>query len=445
MKTTIQLGRPLPLVRLLSSWLLTHPRLLITLLFTFVWLTTIAGLYPYSSHDPSSFFYSQARGHEKIYSTTREAQAQAYISTQNANSDKPSPEGPSPKPQLCLGVATVARPNKQYISLTVGSLLEGLTASQRSEIHFVFFIAHTDSTVHPVHSEPWTKTLPDTLLTYDGLPAEQIATLKKWETEHDYRSKGLFDYSYLLQACHDHTLAPYIAIIEGDVLAVRNWYPRALAAAEHIDNQDPLGEDDSDISTNPDKATASWLYLRLFFTETYLGWNKEEWPTYLAMSSLIFLTTGASLIALRATFPYALSRPLSNPTLLLILFIYLPSTIILYFALGRPTVSPLPHPYPAGVQVMSNFGCCSQGFIYARRMVPFLRARIAERVVDYVDMMMEAIAGAHGLQRWVVNPSLLQHIGGVSSKGDAIADARAELIWSFGFERWNSDGAIGLR
>lgn len=442
MKPTINLARPLPPLRLLASYLLSHPRLFITLVFLAFWLVALFQYYSISTHDPSSAFFSENHGYDKAYSFTRESEALSFIA--NA-SDSPTATSPPPsKPSLCLGVATVARPNTQYITHTIGSLLEGLTPEERAQIHFIFFVAHTDPQVHPVYQEAWTRTLPDTQLTYIGLPAAQMAELRKWEQEKDYRSKGLFDYSHLLGACYERTSAPYVGILEGDVLAVRGWYSRAIAAAEHIDALDPADDVDASVADSGDSPTASWLYLRLFYTETYLGWNEEEWPSYLFCSVLTFLVTTSSLIALRAIFPYALSRPLSNPNIALITLAFLPLSIALYFALGRSTISPLPQPPPAGLQKMPNFGCCSQGFIIPRRMVPFLRRRIEERVVDYIDMMMEAIAGKWGLERWTVNPSLLQHIGGSSSKGDEIADDRARMIWSFGFERWPSEGAGGL-
>ena len=73
-----------------------------------------------------------------------------------------------------------------------------------------------------------------------------------------------------------------------------------------------------------------------------------------------------------------------------------------------------------------------------------IRRRIDDRVEGYIDMLMERVAGMYGLQRWALVPSVLQHIGGKSSKGDAIADSRANMIWSYGFERWGKEGAVGL-
>lgn len=442
MKPTFNLGQPLRRVQFFVNYVLSSPRLLISLTFCLFWIASIIWYYSYSTHDPSSFFYSKYYGHEKIYSLIREQEAEAYISAvDTVAGDAPGLHIPSSNPLLCLGVATVARPDKQYIRATVGSILDGLTDEERAQIHFTFFIAHTNTSVHPSARESWTKSVPDTALSYDGLDEKKILQIMQWEKDHDYISKGLFDYQYLLQSCYEKTPAPYIAILEGDVLAAKGWYNRAITAAQHIDSLDPFSKDQTG---GEDKINSQWLYLRLFYTEYYFAWNSEEWPTFLAYSVGMFFALGISLIVLRTCFPHYLSRTLSNPNLLLILFMFLPMTIGLYISLGRSTIAGLSHPFPAGVQQMNNYGCCGQGFVFPRRLIPMLRKRIDERVEGYIDMLMERVAAMYGLQRWAVVPSVLQHIGVKSSKGDAIADSRANMIWSYAFERWGRAGALGL-
>ena len=55
-------------------------------------------------------------------------------------------------------------------------------------------------------------------------------------------------------------------------------------------------------------------------------------------------------------------------------------------------------------------------------------------------MLMEATA-TEGYARWAVVPSLLQHVGRRSAKGDEYADWRAKMIWNFGFELY--ERAVG--
>ena len=395
----------------------SSPKVLASILFVILYLIAVLYLRNISAHDPTSYFFDTRHGHDRIYSTTREQQAAKFIESANALTRQHTPTA---EPTLCLGVATVSRPDKQYIGSTIGSLLEGLSDAERRHIHFVFFIAHTDQHVHPVYGEKWVETLPDTLLSYEG-NATELAKIRKWEVERDYRAKGLYDYSYLLQKCYE-TGATYIAMVEGDVLAVDGWYPRAIAATETVDTE-----------ATWDNEKSSWLYIRMFYTEMYLGWNIEELPVYVGWSVLAFLVLTMSLIGLRAR-SKILQRELTNPTLAVITLVCLPACITLYFLAGRGIVQPM----EAGVRPMNNFGCCSQGFIFSRHVVPLILDRIQHHTVEYIDMLMEAVAGADGLARWVVVPSLLQHIGGQSSKGDEIADSRAQMIWSFGFELYDA-------
>ncbi|MCJ1471576.1 Mitotic spindle checkpoint component mad2 [Lambiella insularis] len=417
MKPAIVLGRPIPYLKFALRYLLSSPKALGFGLFLFFYLVAITYCRLNYYRDPTSAFFSQARGYDKIYSLAREQQAAAFIDSANTLTEAHTP---SAEPKLCLGVATVSRPDKQYIRSTIGSLLDGLSVAERRSVHFMLFIAHTDQHAHPIYGEKWVETLPDTLLTYDA-DEEHFGVIQKWEKEKDYISKGLYDYAYLLDNCYK-TGAPYVAMVEGDVLAVEGWYPRAMSAAEKV-------EDDSWDEEN----SSNTLYIRMFYTEAYLGWNSEQWPRYLGWSFLLFLVTTVSLIAARASSPM-LQQNLSNITLGIITLICLPACILLYFFAGAISMQP---PAP-GIHRMDNFGCCSQGFIFLRHMIPHVLDRIKHHTKPYIDMLMEAVADEEGLSRWVVVPSLLQHIGGQSSKGDAIADARAKMIWNFGFEMYNA-------
>ncbi|MCJ1411750.1 hypothetical protein MMC19_005842 [Ptychographa xylographoides] len=418
MKPAIVLGRPIPYLTFALQYILSTPNLLAGLVFVFLYLITVLYCRSHYSHDPTSAFFDPVHGYDKDYSRFREEQAASLIAQANSFLEAHTP---SAEPKLCLGVATVSRPDKQYIRSTIGSLFHGLSEAERRAIHFIFFIAHTDQLDHPIYGEKWVETLPDTLLSYEANGTE-LEMIRTWETEKDYRSKGLYDYSYLLQKCYD-TGATYIAMVEGDVLAVEGWYARAMAAAELVDEDESSWEGDS----------SSWLYIRMFYTEAYLGWNSEEWVHYLGWSFLIFLGLTIFLISARA-YSRLLQRDLSNTTLAVISLVCLPACILLYFLAGRISMQPLAR----GVHRMDNFGCCSQGFIFARQSVPLVIDRIKHHTMDYIDMLMEAVADGEGLARWVVVPSLLQHIGGQSSKGDAIADSRAKMIWNFGFEMYKA-------
>lgn len=384
-------------------------RILIGLLIFYV-LAFCYCKYAYN-HDPTSFFFDPIQGYARLYSLEREGQALAFIDAANVSS---SPFKRQPIPSLCIGIATIARSGKQYVQSTIGSLLEGLSEDQRSEINLSVLIAHTDPYVHPIFQEPWLKSVSNEVLEYH-VSDDEMTRLRLWEDEHHYRNKSMFDYAYLLEKCR-HTDARWVAMIEDDVLAMEGWYGRAMAALETIKNE-----------TDP----SNYLYLRMFYTENLFGWNSEEWPRYLGVSVLLLALMGTFLLGIRAC-SGRLQRHLSNVTIVVLCCIALPAFITLYFMAGKVSMQPL----KPGIHKMPKYGCCSQGFIFPSEIVPRVIER-AHQAFDedlYVDMMLEKWADAEGLTRYALVPSLLQHIGTKSSKGWGYNEG-AKTTWNFGFEQ----------
>ena len=320
---------------------------------------------------------------------------------------------------MCIGIPTVAREGEQYIRSTIGSLLAGLDPQHRQEIHIIILIANTFPHEHPIFHETWIETAVDDVLFYN-VSQNYTNLLTQWERERTFGKKGLFDYSYTLQRCLE-TGAQWITMLEDDTLAAAGWYPKTIDALEKADDQHRRGHQD-------------WLYLRLFFTEEFLGWNIEETPLYLLQSLFVFAIIAGSLLAIRQ---FAFSRYVTDSFIVTAACIYTPALILLYFAAGRITMQPL----SPGVHEMPKFGCCAQGFVFPRNMAARVVSYLDSVGEGFVDQLLEDWANREGFVRWSVVPSLLQHIGRHSSKGDDFgAQAKfgqsvAEKIWSFGFER----------
>ena len=370
--------------------------------------------------DPTSVFFDPNRGYDRVYSTVRQNEATNFIQTTGS----PPRVRQSYPPKLCIGIATIGRPGDQYVRSTVGSLLEGLTEKQRSDLYLTIFIAHTNPQDHPIFREEWLEVAADNVLLYN-VSEEQTKQLKIWEEEKIYQKKAIFDYTYVLSSCHA-TGASWIAMIEDDTLAMAGWYPRAMEALDTADAQHYWGK------------KSDWLYLRLFYTEEFFGWNIEEWSRYLLASVAIISATAVSLFGIRM---FGLHKVISNHMIFVVCFLCTPSCIILYFLAGRVSMQPL----TPGVHQMPKFGCCAQGFVFSREMAPKITERLEMKKEGYVDVLLEEWAREEDLIRWAVVPSLLQHIGRHSSKGDDIGvhskhnRSVAEKIWSFGFELHGAD------
>lgn len=375
--------------------------------------------------DPTSAFFDPVRGYERSYSLQREQQALVEV-VESVNNGFVSPVRHDGILRLCIGIATVAREGEQYIQRTVGSLLAGLNDTQRNEILLLTMIAHTTPEIHPAFDEPWLRVLSDEVLLYDDREPYFHHRIE-WEANRNFLAKGRFDYAFTLSHCLASG-APYIAIIEDDTLAAEGWYQRTLDAIEQVE--------DSHRHLRP---SMDWLYLRLFFTEEFLGWNIEEWPAFLAQVNGIEGMTAMVLYLLHQWLP----RYIPHSVILAVTGIYIPSLILLYLAAGRLSMQAL----TPGLMRMPNFGCCSQGLVFPRQIVPDVIERLGSVKGGFVDQTLEQWAAeGNGLARWAVVPSLLQHIGAHSSKGDDFGQNAewgrnvAQKIWSFGFESYEQGG-----
>ncbi|RDH35352.1 hypothetical protein BDQ94DRAFT_158211 [Aspergillus welwitschiae] len=384
----------------------SHPTGLLFCVFSVLYLLSISYYRSTSYRDPTSYFFDPNRAYEQRYSTHRIQEAKSFLSRAD---ELPSPAKPANENQatICIGIVTARRRREQYVGLTVASLLADLTESERSTIFLDLLIAHTDPSTHPIFSERWLEVLPDRVLLYpkeDNLDYEQI---REWEEGGWYRNKTIYDFTHLMKDCYD-TGADYVAMIEDDTLAAKGWLSSTLHALDVIQQRTVAGQD--------------WVYLRLFYVDDLLGWNSEEWPSYLALSFVIWVAlTGAMVFIKRRFFK---STPASAIWMTSLFFI--PAFIGLHFTAGRQTMWPI----RSGVHEMNKYGCCSQGLVFPHRIVPqFLEH--TDLTTDWlVDMMVEEIANKEEWKRHAVVPPVLQHIGATSSKGYGF-DKSAKTIWNF--------------
>jgi hypothetical protein len=418
LRPKIILGRPNSYGSLSIRILTTKFPVKVLVYFSIFYLCLVQYLRYANYRDPTSYFFDPSRAYQRIYSTDRINEADAFIKlAELVPSDLPPSNG---KPVMCIGVATVKRRGEQYVQSTIGSLLEGLTIEERSTIYLDILVGHTDPSKHPISSEKWLASLPNKVLKYKEMDMDRI---QEWEEGGWYRNKTIFDYTYLLNDCYSSG-ARYIAMVEDDTLAVEGWYGLALEA---------LGAIEKNMARRP---AERWVYMRLFYTEDLFGWNSENWLTYFFWSFMSWaIMTGCLVIARKRS--RSAQRYLSDTSILTISVLCIPALIAIFFAAGRNSIWPL----KPGVREMNKFGCCSQGYIYPREIVPFL-LDMADLETDWlVDMMVEDIANEEGWIKWVRAPALLQHIGRTSSKGYGFDDTAGRL-WNFGFELYKKSRLI---
>lgn len=292
------------------------------LVFLLPYLLLVQYVRTRSYRDPTSAFFDHSSGYEPAYSKLRQEEANAFIDRAN-NIPEISRKKASDNPSMCVGIASVARNGTHYFKDAVGSVLDNLSDEEREDIYLILFIAQTNQSQHPAYLEPWFHDLPDQVLSYDNetVDIDHIRGLEMGAAKASGREKGLIDYTYLLKAC-EATNAPYTVILEDDVVASDGWQHRARRAIEIADEQSiEIAGSDCELAVEFQFRRAdtveTGLYIRLFYTEQFLGWNSEDWPIYLFYSILITSLVACTLLSIRQCCP-STRFSLPNETILLL-------------------------------------------------------------------------------------------------------------------------------
>ncbi|KAI0505295.1 integral membrane protein [Xylaria bambusicola] len=384
--------------------------------FFTIYLILIAVLRSLSWKDPTSMFFQPTRAHVPTYSAYRMQQAVQHAKLASSLTGAKLRVNSHNSPDLCIGIPSVRREGVSYLKLALGSLQQGLSFDERMSLRFVVLLAHINQTDHPDYGQPWLTGMADEIVSYQD-DENRLRLAEKMETQN-HAVKSKFDYSIVMEECAK-TEAPYILMIEDDVVFLDGWRHRTIAALKTA------------TAKSWEVGQAHFLYLRLFYYEGLLGWNSESWPTYLASSLAVATIVFSALVMARR---YVARVWLTQTVLLLITFVFTPLLIILFFVGGRNFMLP----QPTGVHAMDKYACCGQGLVFPRSTVtqdllPWFQKNRWSMIST--DSFIEEYADMTGALRWALTPVVMQHVGGQSShngrRGDTFEPSR---LWNYGFE-----------
>ncbi|CVL03380.1 uncharacterized protein FPRN_11744 [Fusarium proliferatum] len=395
-----------------------------------VFLFQLCRVYTFS--DPSSFFYDSGRAYETRYSAIRQRQADELLDVAEHFPVEELAKLPpfnkateaisrNSSKRLCVGIPSVTREREQFLPRAVASLVQGLSLEQRQSIHIVILLGDDDPTSHPVFGKRWLDRLADQVLLYGN--SSKVDAPKRYRivaSDHSHElprnDRVHRDYATLITACQEQQ-TDYFALVEDDIIAAHNWLGRLSTALDKLEQTEDA---------------KNWLYLRLFYSETYMGWNAEEWPTYLANSVSLYCIVLALYLLVVAIDTRRRSQtfhPRSIIWALPHLTLWTASFILLYFLAGRLAVNP----YPTGVHEMPNYGCCAQGLVIPQQHLDALGAAL-NTASDAIagDSLIESFADSHHLKKYAITPSVLQHIGRL---GSSDVGGTRKVTWNFSFEK----------
>ena len=175
--------------------------------------------------------------------------------------------------------------------------------------------------------------------------------------------------------------------------------------------------------------SSHWLYLRLFYTEVFLGWDKQldHWythPIFEYASALIIAY--ALAIVLRVRLRHRVPHR-DHSVLSMVAFVTVPFFITLLFMIGQNSLAPM-----NGVQRMDTKGCCTQALVFQRSQVHNLTMMLLDEKPSQTDMRIEKWANEQALERYAIAPQVLQHVGIYSTRG--MPKKYARETFAYGFE-----------
>jgi hypothetical protein len=206
-------------------------------------------------------------------------------------------------------------------------------------------------------------------------------------------------------------------MFEDDIIFADGWLARTQNALKEIERQDEQGRE-----------FKNWIYLRLFYTETYLGWHEDDFWYSNRYNAVVLLAivVGLILLGTRTLFP-STKRTLDGYTIGVICLIAVPAFTALFFMIGKTSLFPL-----HGIVEMNKNGCCTQGLIFPRQEVPGITQYLREKKNGQTDLLLEDYATATGKQRLALGEQQIQHVGLVSSRG--MDKVGTQSVWAFLFE-----------
>lgn len=398
--------------------------------FWLVWFTALIWSYHNSYDDPSSFFYKSRIAFNRRYSALREKQVDEYLEREIFPvAHKQRTEVQVDNEFLCIGIPSINRTTSGFLAHTVGSLVDTLTPNERNQIHIVVLLADKDPTKHFAYGKDWLFGLADDVLVYSN-DSKTDSKLNYKVLPHDVRGMGRsddrvenirLDHSVLFEACRRRD-PTYFALIEDDIIATPDWFTRFKKGVIEVEQK----------ATDAHK---DWMYLRLFYSEIYMGWNNEEIFDYLKVVILGYTALIACLLLVlrcrQRRHAGSFATKDFAQTVALLLGLWIPACLALAFVTGRITLHRLFTRSPS-VREMPRYGCCAQGLVFPNHHLQNLQDFLREPPFQFPgDMIMEDYARDHGLSKWALDPSVLQHVGLVESSD---GPRRAE-VWNFSFER----------
>ncbi|KAK5651849.1 hypothetical protein OQA88_11618 [Cercophora sp. LCS_1] len=393
-----------------------------------------ASLLSYALHafhdDPASFFFNPHSDASLRLSQSRQQDVDERLRTILSSPPRPPSSHDVPTPahwpkRLCLGIVSDTKKRKHdEVSLmrTLASLTMDLSPSERQSMHVIVLLSGIpgQEAGHFAFGKGYMTSLVDEVLVYQreaedgqdgngngngGNLTDTMGPLYR-EVGYGNRGEGLverarLDQGVLVEACRG-TQATYMALVEPDVVVVRDWYARlvrALSVVEHAARL--IGE--------------GWVYLRLFhYPESQWVWKAETWVGLSVKWMVVYMSgvvLGMGLYRWGFHRKGAGLRSVWGESMpWLSLAVWIPVFVRLFLLMGG--LAGVKHhaaPWGAGgVREMMQEGCCGHGVVFPGDMLGEYQELFRQPPFEVpIPTLLDRLAEEKALSKWGMDPSLL--------------------------------------
>ena len=284
-------------------------------------------------------------------------------------------------PEFCFVIITVSRPQSvNYLTQVVAALLPQLSTTDS-----VFTVYNAEG---PSHVEAMN--LSAVIPVYSRITGTMSRNTYDKEKE---------DYVCALDWCQ-RKKPRFTVILEDDALPPHDFLQRLKFILDHRMSR-----------------KKKWLFLKLFYPEKWQGWAKE-WNI---VTELIVSSSLIGLMLTLATYFLQIMILRANISRLSIMFRFVFSCLLILYilvSLGRPHWIALRKIDIHLSSVVEAPGCCTPGVLYSQlylsNLIKYLNDTKCSQSFP-VDLALEQFAERNYLDRLLVIPNLVKHIGFVST------------------------------
>ena len=272
------------------------------------------------------------------------------------------------------------------------SLFAGLQDGSPQHARIVPFLCNIDAEAY-LHKEAFDlEDRIDIIVKYEALPQHA-----------DIFDKEKDDYRFCLQSALKYN-PRYVILLEDDVLVVEQFFDIIKIKLNHI------------ISSHGD-GYSNWLFMKLYYPQKWQGYGINFYH-YMELTG-IAISGGSIILMLYCCIVNSSGRKSKHSFNTCLLFVLGASyCVLLCISIGRPYILQLRTLSLHTYGLVRAPGCCTQAMLYPSKMVQKLAEHLPTITATHVfavDLIIDKYASRNGLFSYLVEPSLVKHIGLVSS------------------------------